>query len=99
MTAKPNTITTHAQPAPTPRPLATKDDLPPAPSKDEKPAEGTYVVANASVAPWGNGRKAKVKFGEKARMYAPSEVVSLPHALARHYVKLGRLAPYIPEDD
>lgn len=115
MAVKPNTITTTTTPVtkgptpmvddpktPGPTPISDDADQDTVPAPDpapKKPAEGMYVVAGAPITPWGNGRKPKKTYGDKARMYEPGEVVSLTSALAKHYVKIGRLAPYIPDED
>ena len=115
MAAKPNTVTTTTSPVTkgptpmvddpkTPAPTdasadANRDTVPAPDIASKKETEGLYVVAGAPVAPWGNGRKPIRTHGEKARLYNIGEAVSLPARLARHYVKIGRLAPYIPDED
>lgn len=107
MSAKPNTIVTTPEPAkvahkPAEAPVeATETEATETEGASEPKAPKTsmYVVAGAPVAPWGNGSAHKKAHGEKARMYQEGEVVELVASLARHYVKIGRLAPYVPDED
>lgn len=109
MAVKPGTITTTTRPVAAPQEPAPQSAPPVAPVHEETAAQAPadqpkqdvlrqYVVSGAPVAPWGNGRKAKAKHGEKARMYAEGEIVDLTNGQARFYVNLSRLSPYIPED-
>ena len=60
-----------------------------APKADDKAAKKReYVVQNGSISP--DGGKPE---------YHPGDVVELSSAMAKHYIKLGRLAPYVPEDE
>jgi hypothetical protein len=73
------------------------------PEHADKPAkvrELPYkVAAGRIIAPFGNGSSARFNFGDRARKYTEGEVVHLTPAMARHYVKMRALDPYIPDDD
>lgn len=64
---------------------------------DTKPKEATkqYVVkAGHRIAPYGAGAELDVEDAE-ARFYEGGEVISLTAALAKHYIKIGCLDPYV----
>jgi hypothetical protein len=61
----------------------TEDDGPSSPAKTQK-----YVVRKAAIAPYGGGR---------GDLLHPGAVVELSADLAKHYNKLGFLAPYIED--
>jgi hypothetical protein len=61
----------------------TEDDGPASPVKTQK-----YVVRKTAIAPYGGGRDA---------LLHPGAVVDLPSDVAKHYNKLGFLAPYIED--
>lgn len=68
--------------------------------KEAQEGETLYVVQGGPIAPYGNGPDAvEAHGGEKARLYQVGEVVSLSPSLARAYVKISRLAPYIADTD
>lgn len=71
---------------------ATKDDETKAVIKEtpKAPATKTYMVQKGAIAP--NG-------GRRSDLIRPGEPVELTNAQARHYLKLERIAPFIPEDD
>jgi hypothetical protein len=65
----------------------------------DKVKRNKYTVLNGPIAPLGNGAKAVKMHGDRARKYVTGEVVELTSAEAKYYKTLGRLGPYIPEDD
>lgn len=56
--------------------------------KPRAPKAQKYVVQKAAIAPYG---------GARADLIRPGEVVELTADLAKHYNKLGFLAPYIED--
>lgn len=58
--------------------------------KAKAPKTRSYVVQKGAIAPKGGSRGALVKVGE---------TVELTDKEARHYIKLGRLAPSVPDDE
>ena len=59
-----------------------------APRKERKPRTQKFVVQKAAIAPEG---------GSRAALKRPGDVIDLTADMAKHYSKLGLLAPYIED--
>lgn len=57
---------------------------------EEASAKKAYTVVKGAICPEG---------GQRGKMIQPGSVVELTNAEARHYMALGRLAPFIPDED
>lgn len=70
------------------------------PTEAKAPKGAVYQVAPGhGIAPFGNDVSSVGEFGQEAKIYHGGDTVTLGSALAKHYVALGALVPFIPDDE